>query len=330
MKSHVDLLKRPGVVAVGRGRKVVRGDDTGDPAITVSVVKKKPISQLRAAEILPQEIDGIRADVIEVGVLRAQSEDLGAQYTNPVTPGMSCGHYAITAGTIGCFVQAQGGVCILSNNHVLANSNAAEISDDVLVPGPYDGGKRPGDVFAKLIRFERLKWADGEVADCKIAPVYAAIGNAIARLLGSNTRIPAPVSIHAEAALNLVDAALAIVAPEGTEPWGVCAEIPHIGWIAGLGSADIGMAIQKTGRTTGHTTGKVLQVDVTAKVEYGAGRVAIFTDQIIAGPMSQPGDSGSAVLTTDNRLVGLLFAGSDQATIINRIEHVFSLMGCVL
>lgn len=44
----------------------------------------------------------------------------------------------------------------------------------------------------------------------------------------------------------------------------------------------------------------------------------------MAGAMSQGGDSGSAVLDENNRLVGLLFAGSDNSTIINRIEHVFS------
>jgi hypothetical protein len=66
------------------------------------------------------------------------------------------------------------------------------------------------------------------------------------------------------------------------------------------------------------------QVDVTVDVEYGTGRTARFTDQLVAGPMSQGGDSGSAVLDNNNRLVGLLFAGSDQNTIINRIENVFS------
>jgi hypothetical protein len=30
------------------------------------------------------------------------------------------------------------------------------------------------------------------------------------------------------------------------------------------------------------------------------------------------------VLDQDNRLIGLLFAGSDNSTIINRIENVFS------
>jgi hypothetical protein len=43
--------------------------------------------------------------------------------------------------------------------------------------------------------------------------------------------------------------------------------------------------------------------------------------------MSQGGDSGSAVLDGNNRLVGLLFAGSDTTTIINRIENVFGALG---
>jgi hypothetical protein len=43
--------------------------------------------------------------------------------------------------------------------------------------------------------------------------------------------------------------------------------------------------------------------------------------------MSQGGDSGSAILDTQNRLIGLLFAGSENSTIINRIEHVFSALG---
>jgi V8-like Glu-specific endopeptidase len=40
--------------------------------------------------------------------------------------------------------------------------------------------------------------------------------------------------------------------------------------------------------------------------------------------MSQPGDSGSAVLDMDRRVVGLLFAGSDAATVINPIGEVLS------
>ena len=68
-------------------------------------------------------------------------------------------------------------------------------------------------------------------------------------------------------------------------------------------------------------------MQVTADVQYGPGKVARFTDQLLAGPMSQGGDSGSAVLDSNDRLVGLLFAGSDNTTLINRIEHVFAALG---
>jgi hypothetical protein len=68
-------------------------------------------------------------------------------------------------------------------------------------------------------------------------------------------------------------------------------------------------------------------VDVTSIVQYGENKTARFTDQLLAGAMSQGGDSGSAILDTQNRLIGLLFAGSENSTIINRIEHVFSALG---
>ena len=38
--------------------------------------------------------------------------------------------------------------------------------------------------------------------------------------------------------------------------------------------------------------------------------------------MADPGDSGSIVVDTENKAVGLLFAGSAMATIINPIEYV--------
>ena len=104
-------------------------------------------------------------------------------------------------------------------------------------------------------------------------------------------------------------------------------EILEIGTIGGVGEADLGTAVKKSGRTTGLTTGEILQIDVTADVSYGGGRTARFTDQLLAGAMSQGGDSGSAVLDDQNRLVGLLFAGSDTTTIINRISHVFESLG---
>jgi hypothetical protein len=125
---------------------------------------------------------------------------------------------------------------------------------------------------------------------------------------------------------NLVDAAVARPVEDGD----LSEDILEIGKIEGLAEGELGMAIQKSGRTTGLTTGQIEQVDVTVNVQYGPGRIARFSDQLLAGAMSQGGDSGSAVLDDRNRLVGLLFAGSDNSTIINRVQHVFEALGLTL
>lgn len=160
-------------------------------------------------------------------------------------------------------------------------------------------------------------------SDCRFARGLIALLNAGCRLIGSRTRYRA---YRIEAAANLVDAAIARVQREED----VSEEILEVGRIQGLARGELGMRIKKSGRTTGFTQGEIVQVDVTANVQYGAGRVARFTDQLMAGPMSQGGDSGSAVLDADDRLVGLLFAGSPNSTIINRIEHVFTALGLSL
>ncbi len=54
--------------------------------------------------------------------------------------------------------------------------------------------------------------------------------------------------------------------------------------------------------------------------------MARFIDQIVTTNISAGGDSGSLVSTLDNVAVGLLFAGSAVATILNQIENVRSLL----
>ena len=107
------------------------------------------------------------------------------------------------------------------------------------------------------------------------------------------------------------------------DPLDVVDEILEIGPIKGVAIAELGDAVKKSGRTTGLTTGVILQTDVTVDVSYGGGKVARFVDQLMAGPMSAGGDSGSAVLNDGDELVGLLFAGSDSTTIFNHIDNVF-------
>jgi len=82
--------------------------------------------------------------------------------------------------------------------------------------------------------------------------------------------------------------------------------------------------------STGYTEGTIQQIDATVQVSYGANKVAVFTDQLIAGPMSQGGDSGSVVFNGQNNAVGLLFAGSSTTTVINRIQNVVSALKIII
>jgi hypothetical protein len=314
-----DLLARRNVIATGVGYKVTGGMRTQVPCMVCSVTRKMPASALAAADLIPQEIQGIATDIVETGRIRALRPPTGR--FRPAPGGVSIGHRDITAGTLGCLVRKGGNTFILSNNHVLANSNEAAIGDPILQPGPHDGGTIANDHIANLEAFVPISFVAPEPpSECNFARAVIAVLNAGCRLIGSQTRYRI-VSIQQTP--NLVDAAIA--RPLAARD--VADEILGIGAIQGTVQGTLGMRVQKSGRTTGLTTGEILQVDVTVNVEYGAGRIAQFTDQLLAGAMSQGGDSGSAVLDDQKRLTGLLFAGSDNTTIINRIEHVFAALG---
>jgi hypothetical protein len=307
------LFGKPNVVATGVGFKVSEGVRTATLSIVCSVVEKRPLAALSAREVVPRDIAGIPTDVVATGVLRTLNAPT-ARF-RPAPGGVSVGHRDITAGTLGCLVRRNGDVFILSNNHVLANSNFAHAGDAILQPGPVDGGRDPEDRIATLESFVPVITAE-EQSECAFANSVAHVANAAARLLGSDARLRA---ISTQAVDNLVDAAIA----RPVSPEVVSEGILGVGTITGVSRAMLGMSLIKSGRTTGVTTGEIEQVDVTADVQYGQ-RVARFTDQVMAGAMSQGGDSGSAVLDSEHRIVGLLFAGSDTTTVINRIEHVFA------
>ncbi len=94
----------------------------------------------------------------------------------------------------------------------------------------------------------------------------------------------------------------------------------------------VGLRVQKYGRTTGLTQGRVSAINATVAVGYDSG-TAIFVNQIIIEPggFSAGGDSGSLVVGVrrqNKRVpVGLLFAGSFFVTIANPIDEVLSAFG---
>lgn len=91
--------------------------------------------------------------------------------------------------------------------------------------------------------------------------------------------------------------------------------------IAGFGDPKPNMQVQKCGRTTGYTTGRVMGMNGTFSVGYDFG-VAKFNKCIILSAMSKGGDSGSVILDMDMNAVGLLFAGSSRVTLANPMSLI--------
>ena len=322
VKSHYvhSLLRKRNVVGVGLGYKMCQGVNTGEVGLVVSVTQKVPEIALAARDLVPKELDGVKTDVTTTGLLRAFASGPQDRWRPVVPPGVSVGHFRITAGTFGCLVQRDGEPYILSNNHVLADSNDGRAEDAILQPGPADNGSTD-DRIATLADFIRLDFGTAE-STCPFAELSAKLLNYIAGAFGSSHQLQV---VKQTEGINHVDAALA----RPVSPDLVSNEILRIGAPTGVGTATLGTDVQKTGRTTDHTQGTITQVDATVRIDY-VGRSALFSGQLIAGAMSKPGDSGSAVLDMDRRVVGLLFAGSDAVTIMNPIDQVLSALNVEL
>jgi hypothetical protein len=207
----------------------------------------------------------------------------GAWYranTRPLLIGASVGHFRITAGTLGAFVDREGAVCMLSNNHVLANEDAARAGDAILQRARSDGGRRPADAVARLSRWVRLKRRGSNLVDAALATLKAGQSHdprLLRELVGGKDRK-----------------------------------------LKGLGPEfiDEGDSVYKVGRTTGASKGRVTAFDLdNVVVNYDAGNLR-FDGQIeIEGvgtkPFSDGGDSGSLIVNSRMEAVALLFAGSD-------------------
>lgn len=240
--------------------------------LAVRVRESAPVSDLLAW--ISEEARG-EADVVEVGEVQARSPfspDALRKPLRPLVPGCSVGHPDVTAGTLGAFVEVDGALCALSNNHVLGNTGRARIGDPALQPGVADGGRRDCDRVGELAAMSELSQARANVVDAAIARIDERAGH-----------------------------------DPGRYPGG-----PVTGTAAEPGGA---RAVEKVGRTTGHTRGRITAFEVDGLRVSFPGGTLVFDDQLEVsgdgGPFSAGGDSGSLIWTGEGReAVGLLFAGS--------------------
>jgi hypothetical protein len=304
-------LDSPGVLGVGISTGGSTGGIPGQPALVVYVENEGQQEQVR------------REIVDVIGVRAAASEDLPIEievtgeieaYTSnrsrfrPAPAGVSVGHYRITAGTIGGWARGNGSrsnrLLMVSNNHVLANSNQGRFGDSVIQPGAADHGANPRDRIAILERYVPINFTRGAInyVDCATGWCWP-----------SMIRSQRDHVYHSGTRPYFFKVGRSIVQPR------------------------VNMVVGKSGRTTNLTQGLIRAVGVSVNVNFGSAGIGHFRDQFSvrstrAGDFSAGGDSGSFVWEWRSGLppVGLLFAGGGGTTFCNRISRVLAALNISL
>jgi len=306
-----ELLTVDGVVGVGVGL------GAGGEAVIIVTTARPGVTGI------PRSLDGVPVRVLVTGPIFANPKpnceedpshpsckdgggggggdtvDPTAKFARPVPIGVSTGSEAsCSAGTIGARVRSGSSVFALSNNHVYAEENGAELGSNVLQPG----------------RFDSNCVADNEP-----------IGT-----LHDFVEI-----VFSTSASNTVDAAIALSDTDrlgnGTPANGY--GVPDSTTVGPI----LDLLVQKYGRTTGLTRGSIVITDWDGNIGYSNG-TAHFVDQIVVygakGPFVKAGDSGSLVVTDNSSVnpVGLLFAGdaSGKYGIVNPIDAVLAAFGVAI
>jgi hypothetical protein len=207
----------------------------------------------------------------------------------PAWPGCSVGHCNGYAGSIGCILEDdKDQKYILSNNHVIANSNNARVNDAILQPGVYDGGRKMKNEIAQLFAFEKIDFTNSNVADW-----------AIGKLIDSS---------FVRSDLPIFGSIMGYTDPEDEMQvfkYGRTTKDTY-GEIATL-SADI-------------------KVKYGNRIAVFQDQMEIVSTDSQKRRFSREGDSGSVVIDQkSNKIVGLLFAGgTDGTTFANDINVVFN------
>jgi hypothetical protein len=238
---------------------------------------------------------------------------LGTSGSNLRASSTSGNTISCCGGTLGSLVVRNGTNYVLSNNHVLANSDSGALGDAIIQPGLIDNPAinttcqgAGTTTVANLSQFFTL---EGNPPN----PVDAAIAKIVSGQVDTSGNI---LLLGATADANGVPLAGA----------------PHAG--SGV-IANVGTLVTKSGRSSGLTCSTIETTPATFSVNYAktCGGSTSFTVMyanqvgVSGGDFSQEGDSGALIVTQGTAdPVALLFAGSDTDTVGNPIQDVLLAM----
>jgi hypothetical protein len=319
------LLERTGVVGVGAGKRIRAGTFHSQNCVTVFVSKKQPAGALSVSETLPSTVVSpggrdVGVDVVEFETPTAPPPQESGRRMRIAVAGTGPGApvSAFIAGLRRLERPATGG---------LSMANA------LFPAGTLTFGVR--DRFLPAIRY---------VLSCN--HVLGRMGAAVPgepiwqpSTLDGGTAVDLIARFSRSAPLlfngitpEVVDAAIGVSTNLVTQT------VQGLGFIRSFRPENTvlpGEWVNKVGRTTGLTYGRILAVNATIQVDYSAlgfpGKRVFYHRQIVTTGMGAYGDSGSLLTDTAGVGVGLLFSGNASGgTVFNPLEAVLSVLGIVL
>ena len=231
--------------------------------------------------------------------------ELGTSGSNALDFNTNGGQTTCCGGTLGSLLASGATQYVLSCDHVLARSGAGAAGEAILQPGTIDTNcSTQGTATVANLTLGSFSNNTGTVD--------AAIAQAASGAIDSTGKI-----------LMLGNAVDSSGVPVPGAPQ------------AGQGQAPtVGLAVAKSGRTTGLTCSTVLATNLSTNVQYstncnGTGTIFSVTYMnqvdVAGGDFSSGGDSGSLIVTqSDATPVALLFAGSSSDTVGNPISDVLN------
>jgi hypothetical protein len=324
-RVEAELMKIPGVVGVGFGVKERDGDVTDIVAFRVYVKAKRPPGELDRADLIPEEIGGYPTDVLEMqSSVLLHCQDISTH--SPLISGISLTNFKnganASAGTLGFFATVDGlagpkNVVLVSNNHVLCDG---AVKDDVIYQPsflpqpngtiPLNGTPGQQNPIGKIYDVGKLGDIDFAYSGEPTAKYFVDCASALLDIkLSSWCKTNCGISYKNEVRILNINGNSKIAS------------------VARVKQSDVDapgdITVYKVGRTTSRTKGIILDaLKPAGELRGHNGQVlGTFAGRVIEIKVTEPncngimefadsGDSGSALIDEQNRLIGIVFSGN--------------------
>jgi hypothetical protein len=305
------------------------------------VCNQAALTQVRRGALAPQDVN-----VVETGdVFRLDAAYTGSNHAHPgsvntqkwfakMRPGIGIAnpttYPALGGGTCGLFAKRKNAdgtetVYLISCNHVIAREKTSERPP---IPGHAVHGE-------PIIQPASMDLSGSDITRLNLVELTRDFGVAI---LSAFVEVDVYLPGNVNPRCNNVDAALAELTGERSADHTNLSRLPYGGRFIGeheytlddndniQGSA----AVFKCGRTSGYTEGEVIGIDGVIPVDF-AMKKAMFHRQLMVrasvdntGRFSEPGDSGSAVVTDDHKVVGMVIGSATTISYASPIGTVLA------